>query len=145
VGMAHGVALRRGLDRFVIVATNLVHAYALVSALHSARVVFDGMQHRNTVTWNAMLNGYVKAGMMDQAAEVFWRIPERDVVSFFTMIDGYIRADIVSDALKAYIHMVSELDANGSEMLLVDLVKACARYYAVTEGRQLHAVSEAWF
>jgi len=140
VGMAHGVALCRGLDRFVIVATNLVHAYALVSALHSARVVFDGMQHRNTVTWNAMLNGYVKAGMMDQAAEVFWRIPERDVVSFFTMIDGYIRADIVSDALKAYIHMVSELDANGSEMLLVDLVKACARYYAVTEGWQLHAV-----
>ncbi|KAG2649874.1 hypothetical protein PVAP13_1NG136357 [Panicum virgatum] len=129
VGMAHGVALRRGLDRFVIVATNLVHAYALVSALHSARVVFDGMQHRNTVTWNAMLNGYVKAGMMDQAAEVFWRIPERDVVSFFTMIDGYIRADIVSDALKAYINMVRELDANGSEMLFVDLVKATLIYF----------------
>nr|CAB3503655.1 unnamed protein product [Digitaria exilis] len=81
VGVAHGVALRRGLDVFVIVATNLVHAYAGVSELCSARAVFDQMLDRNTVTWNAMLNGYVKAGVMEMAAEVFWRIPEKDEIS----------------------------------------------------------------
>ncbi|PUZ56597.1 hypothetical protein GQ55_5G336700 [Panicum hallii var. hallii] len=140
VAVAHGVALRRGLDEFVIVATNLVHAYAVVSDLCYARAVFDRMPDRTTVTWNAMLNGYVKAGMMKMAAEMFWRIPERDEVSWLTMIDGYIRADLISDALNAYVHMVHEVDANGNETLLVDLVKACARYSLVSEGQQLHSV-----
>ncbi|KAF8673896.1 hypothetical protein HU200_048343 [Digitaria exilis] len=140
VGVAHGVALRRGLDVFVIVATNLVHAYAGVSELCSARAVFDQMLDRNTVTWNAMLNGYVKAGVMEMAAEVFWRIPEKDEVSWLTMVDGYIRADLMTDALKAYVYMVGEVGSNGNETLLVDLVKACAQYSLVAEGQQLHSV-----
>ncbi|OEL23600.1 Pentatricopeptide repeat-containing protein [Dichanthelium oligosanthes] len=140
VGVVHGLALRRGLDGFVIVATNLVHAYAGLSEFCSAHAVFNRMPDRNTVTWNAMLNGYVKAGMMEMAAEVFWKIPERDEVSWLTMIDGYIRADLISDALKAYVHMVGEVDANGNETMLVDLVKACARYSFVAEGQQLHSV-----
>jgi len=56
----------------VIVATGLIHAYAVVSDLCCARAVFDRMLDRNTVTWNAMLNGYVKAGMMEMAAEVLF-------------------------------------------------------------------------
>jgi hypothetical protein len=62
IRMAHGVAVRRGLDAFVIVTTNLVHASAAVSELASARALFEGIPDRNIVTWNAMLNGYVKAG-----------------------------------------------------------------------------------
>ncbi|GJN31837.1 hypothetical protein PR202_gb20286 [Eleusine coracana subsp. coracana] len=140
VGMAHGVAVQRGLDGFVIVNTNLVHAYAAASELTSARVVFEGIPDRSTVTWNAMLNGYVKAGMLDLAEELLWRTPERDVVSWLTVIDGYICDDLISNALKAYIHMLGELDTNGNEVLLVDLLKACARHYAVAEGQQLHTV-----
>ncbi|KAL6615518.1 hypothetical protein ACP70R_037788 [Stipagrostis hirtigluma subsp. patula] len=140
VGMVHGIAVRRGLDGFVVVGTNLVHAYAAVSDLACARAVFDGMPDQNTVTWNAMLNGYIKAGMMDMAAELFWRIQERDVVSWSTMIRGYIHADRLPEAIKAYVLMVGEVDANGSEVLLVDLVKVCARHSAVAQGQQLHTV-----
>lgn len=140
LGMAHGVALRRGLDGFVIVATNLVHAYAGMSEVRSARALFDVMQYRNTVTWNAMLNGYAKAGMVDMAVEVFWMIPERDEVSWLTMIDGYARAERISDALKAYVQMLRELDAKGNEKLLVDLVKVCAQHSSITKGQQLHTV-----
>jgi len=32
------------------------------------------------------------------------------------------------------------VDANGNETLLIDLVKACARYSLVSEGQQLHSV-----
>jgi hypothetical protein len=35
--------------------------------------VFEGIPDRNIVTWNAMLNGYVKARMMDLAEELLWR------------------------------------------------------------------------
>ncbi|KAL6888446.1 hypothetical protein ACP4OV_009472 [Aristida adscensionis] len=140
VGMGHGVVVRRGLDVFVVVATNLIHAYAAVLELGSARDLFDGMPDRNIVTWNAMVNGYVKAGMMDMAAEVFWRIQERDAISWSTLIDGYIHADSISNALKTYAHMMGEVNTNGNEVLLVDLVKLCARHSAIAEGQQLHTV-----
>ncbi|CAM0876254.1 unnamed protein product [Alopecurus aequalis] len=140
VGVAHGVTVRRGLDGFLIVATNLVHAYAAASQVCSAREIFEWMPHKNTVTWNAMLNGYVKAGMVRMAAEVFGRIPERDVVSWLTMIEGYIRADCKSETLRAYAGMMAEADTRGDAALLVDLIKVCARHAAVVEGQQLHTV-----
>ncbi|TVU20768.1 hypothetical protein EJB05_30364, partial [Eragrostis curvula] len=140
VGMAHGVAAQLGLDGFVIVATNLVHAYAAASELRSARAMFDGIPDKNPVTWNAMLNGYVKAGMMDMAEELLWRIPERDMVSWSTIIDGYVSADLIWNALKAYTHMIGEVGTNGNEARLVDLLKACSRHHALTEGQQLHTV-----
>ncbi|XP_006644150.1 pentatricopeptide repeat-containing protein At5g19020, mitochondrial [Oryza brachyantha] len=140
VGAAHGIAVRHGLDEFVIVATNLVHAYGAVAQVRSARYIFDLMPDRNTVTWNAMLNCYVKAGMINMAAEVFGEIPERDDVSWLTMIDGYIRADYLLQALKTYAVMLGMVDIKGNEVILVGLVKACCRYSAVLEGQQLHTV-----
>ncbi|XP_040246819.1 pentatricopeptide repeat-containing protein At5g19020, mitochondrial [Aegilops tauschii subsp. strangulata] len=138
VGVAHGVTVRRGLDGFLIVATNLVHAYAAASQVCFAREIFEQMPYKNTVTWNAMLNGYLKTGMVHMAAEVFGRIPERDAVSWSTMIDGYIRADCASEALRAYVAMMAEVDTRGNAALLVDLIKVCARHAAVLEGQQLH-------
>jgi pentatricopeptide repeat protein len=108
--MAHGVAVRRGMDVFVIVTTDLVHAYAAVSELISARAVFERIADRNMVTWNVMLNGYVKAGMMGLAEELLSRTPERDVVSWLTIIHGYICSDLISNALKVLIHMLGEVD-----------------------------------
>lgn len=140
LGMVHGVAVQRGLDGFVIVATNLVHAYAAAAQVGFARAVFEWMPDKNTVTWNAMLNGYVKAGAIDMAAEMFERIPERDVVSWLVMIDGYIRADCISEALRTYVAMMAEVDTRGNMALLVDFQKACARHAAVLEGQQLHTV-----
>jgi hypothetical protein len=107
--------------------------------------VFEGIPERNIVTWNAMLNGYVKAGMMDLAEELLWRTPERDVVSWLTIIDGYIRSDLVSNALKVYIHMLGEVDTNDNEALLVDLLKACTRHLALMEGQQFHTVTNKTF
>lgn len=140
VGAAHGVAVRRGLDGFVIVATNLVHAYGAVSQVPSARSIFELMPDRNTVTWNTMLNCYVKAGMINMAAEVFGVIPERDEVSWLTMIDGYMCADFLLQALRTYVAMVGTVGIRANEVILVGLVKACSRHSAVSEGQQLHTV-----
>ncbi|KAL5228506.1 hypothetical protein ABZP36_016771 [Zizania latifolia] len=140
IGVAHGVTVRRGLDGFVIVATNLLHAYGIVAQVRSARAIFELMPDRNTVTWNAMLNCYVKAGMINMAAEVFGRIPERDEVSWLTMIDGFIRADFILEALRTYVAMSGRVEVRDNEVMLVGMVKACSRHCAVPEGQQLHTV-----
>ncbi|XP_031264321.1 pentatricopeptide repeat-containing protein At1g62260, mitochondrial-like [Pistacia vera] len=58
--------------------------------LSEARVVFDKTVQRNTVTWNAMINGYVKFREMAKARQLFDIMPRRDVVSWNLMISGYI-------------------------------------------------------
>ncbi|OAY74518.1 Pentatricopeptide repeat-containing protein, mitochondrial [Ananas comosus] len=139
--MVHAAAARSGLGASVVVGTSLVHSYCASSRLADARKVFDEMgRTRNTVTWNALLNGYAKAGLADRAAELFAAIPEPDLVSWSTMVDGCLRAGRLSAALSTYNAMLrSPAGARPNEVLLVDLLSACARRSAVEEGRQLHA------
>ncbi|XP_028758842.1 pentatricopeptide repeat-containing protein At4g18520, chloroplastic isoform X2 [Neltuma alba] len=42
-----------------------------LESLGLARKVFDGMSRRNTVTWTAMINGYLNHNMDDEALELF--------------------------------------------------------------------------
>ncbi|PRQ23298.1 putative pentatricopeptide [Rosa chinensis] len=49
------------------------------------------MKHRNIVTWNSMITGFVKRREMAKARNLFDEMPERDVVSWSLMtISGYI-------------------------------------------------------
>ncbi|CAA6654116.1 unnamed protein product [Spirodela intermedia] len=57
----HGLAIKSGLEDFLLVSTNLVHFYALSSSIKESETVFTSMPERNIVTWNTMLNGYAKA------------------------------------------------------------------------------------
>lgn len=138
----HGLAIKSGLDDFLLVSTNLVHFYALSSSIEESETVFSSMSERNIVTWNTMLNGYAKAGLTDAARDLFERIPTKDLVSWATMVDGYLRADRLQEALLMYCEMTKTVVVDGrpNEVMIVDLVSSCARLSAFNEGRQFHAV-----
>ncbi|KAF9624806.1 hypothetical protein IFM89_014191 [Coptis chinensis] len=54
-----------------------------------AHRVFDEMNERSVVTWNAMLAGYLRCGFVDEAWKVFDDMPERNVVLRTTMIASF--------------------------------------------------------
>ncbi|KAL0290639.1 UNVERIFIED_CONTAM: Pentatricopeptide repeat-containing protein, mitochondrial [Sesamum calycinum] len=58
--------------------------------LEDARALFDKLFHRNTVTWNSMLSGYVQNRQIAKARRFFDEIPGKDVVSWNLMISGYV-------------------------------------------------------
>ncbi|KAK6928149.1 Pentatricopeptide repeat [Dillenia turbinata] len=60
--------------------------------LSEARRLFDEMPERDPVSWNTVLDGYVRAGDMNAAVEFFERIPDRNVVSWSTMVWGFSKA-----------------------------------------------------
>ncbi|KAG1334569.1 pentatricopeptide repeat-containing protein, mitochondrial [Cocos nucifera] len=57
--------------------------------LHEARQVFDSLPHRNVITWNSMLGGYVRHRELALARRFFDKMPQRDVVSYNSMLSGY--------------------------------------------------------
>lgn len=138
--MAHAVAVKCRLDELLLVATNLVHEYAVSMNFEDAEAVFVGMPEKNTVTWNVLLKGYAKARLIEPARSVFERIPEKDMISWGTMIDGYLLANSLERALLAFREMSQKYNARPNEVMLVNLVSACSLRAAISEGQQLHAV-----
>uniref|UniRef100_A0A0D9WY98 Pentatricopeptide repeat-containing protein n=1 Tax=Leersia perrieri TaxID=77586 RepID=A0A0D9WY98_9ORYZ len=53
------------------VGSGLVSMYFRVGRPVLARRVFDGMEHRNVVSWTAMVGGYTESGMFDDAVDAF--------------------------------------------------------------------------
>lgn len=58
--------------------------------IEDARAVFDKLPHRNTVTWNSMLSGYVQRRELAKARALFDEMPNKDIVSWNVMISGYV-------------------------------------------------------
>ncbi|KAI5062696.1 hypothetical protein GOP47_0023235 [Adiantum capillus-veneris] len=60
----------------VFVASTLVDMYAKCGSLEEACKVFDGMQEKNEVAWNAMIAGYVQHGHLDRAFKLFQKMDQ---------------------------------------------------------------------
>ncbi|KAK7328079.1 hypothetical protein VNO77_22175 [Canavalia gladiata] len=67
----HCLALKTGSHSESIVSNSIISMYAKFSDIKSARLVFDTMPHRDPITWNSMINGYLQNGCLDEALETF--------------------------------------------------------------------------
>ncbi|CAK9233687.1 unnamed protein product [Sphagnum troendelagicum] len=82
----------------VRVMNALVSMYARCGSLDEAQQVFDNMDIKDVVSWNAMIVGYADhgqyaesfdCGSITSAREVFNKMATRDVISWTVMIRGY--------------------------------------------------------
>ncbi|KAL6007954.1 hypothetical protein ACLOJK_033459 [Asimina triloba] len=97
-------AARQLFDRMGNEMRNLVSCNSMISGhakteegLVIARDMFDRMPEKDLVSWNTMIDGYVKRGRLEAACELFNSMPERDVVSWAIMMDGYVKSgDVVA-------------------------------------------------
>ncbi|XP_030533490.1 pentatricopeptide repeat-containing protein At4g18840-like [Rhodamnia argentea] len=86
----HGRVFKLGLEPDLFVTNALIHLYSAFQKTWNARLVFDAGSFLDCVSWNTMIDGYVKNGEVDSARELFDEMTERDPVSWTSMIGGYI-------------------------------------------------------
>lgn len=67
----HSFILRRGLEYDIFVVNALITFYSRCDELVLARIMFDRMPERDTVSWNAMLAGYSQGGSYEECKELF--------------------------------------------------------------------------
>ncbi|XP_024537511.1 pentatricopeptide repeat-containing protein At2g13600-like [Selaginella moellendorffii] len=60
--LIHKQASKLGFGGDIVVASALIDMYSKCGAMFLARKVFDTMKHRNVVTWNSLIWGYVENG-----------------------------------------------------------------------------------
>ncbi|KAM1102809.1 pentatricopeptide repeat-containing protein At1g59720, chloroplastic/mitochondrial [Malus sylvestris] len=69
---AHGNAVKLGFDSDVYVSNSLIHLYASCGCLELAEKVFEEMRERRSiVSWNVMIDSYVRVGEFETALKVF--------------------------------------------------------------------------
>ncbi|KAK7411716.1 hypothetical protein VNO78_03153 [Psophocarpus tetragonolobus] len=72
--VVHNMVRSTGFNVDLFVGSALIKLYADNGYIHDARMVFDELPLRDTITWNVMLHGYVKSGDFDNAIWTFREI-----------------------------------------------------------------------
>ncbi|KAI3727662.1 hypothetical protein L6452_16280 [Arctium lappa] len=67
----HSIVLKAGYLVVTSVCNALISMYARSGQIYDARWLFDEMVHRDSVSWNSLINGYSQHHLSNQAIELF--------------------------------------------------------------------------
>ncbi|CAH8353942.1 unnamed protein product [Eruca vesicaria subsp. sativa] len=77
--MVHAQVLLRGFSSHTFVDTSLLSVYAKLGRIRDSCKVFNSMESRNEVSWNAMISGFVSNGFYSEAYVSFLRMMEEGI------------------------------------------------------------------
>jgi pentatricopeptide repeat protein len=75
----HGYLIRRALDTDVIQGSALVDMYGKCGYMELARLVFERMDERNYVSWDALLSGFVENELVEAALDIFRQMESANI------------------------------------------------------------------
>lgn len=87
----HALVAKLGFDRDVFVRTGLVSLYAKCGRLEDARKVFDEISEKNTVSWAAIISGFIDSRMFHEAVDMF-----RELLNSGLKPDGFTIVRVLS-------------------------------------------------
>ncbi|KAJ7962912.1 Pentatricopeptide repeat-containing protein [Quillaja saponaria] len=94
----HVHVLRYGFESDVDVVNALITMYVKCGDVGSARLVFDKMPHRDTISWNAMISGYFENGECLKGLGLFFRMRELSVnPDLMTMTSVIAACELIGD------------------------------------------------
>ncbi|GMH17124.1 hypothetical protein Nepgr_018965 [Nepenthes gracilis] len=138
--LVHGQAIKQGLDRNVYVGSSLINMYAKCQKLISAREIFDSLDDRNVVFWNAMLGSYAQNGFVNEVVELFINMKESGFQADEFTYTSILSACGCLDRLGMGCQLHSIIIKNNFESNLFignALVDMYAKSGALTEARRL--------
>ncbi|WJX49322.1 hypothetical protein P8452_35773 [Trifolium repens] len=80
----------------------LIGLFMRCGCVEFAEQVFDRMCERDSVSYNSMIDGYVKCGLIGRACELFGEMgmEEKNLITWNSMIGGYLRCGEDDDGLR---------------------------------------------
>ena len=135
----HAHIIKMGFGSEIYTTNSLLNVYSKSGDMNSARLLFDQVAERDTVSWNSMIDGYTKCGEMDMAYEIFNYMPERNIISWTSMISGCVRAGKPKEALNLFDRMQEAAGIKLDNVVLAGTLQACADLGAMDQGKWIHS------
>ncbi|KAI5069856.1 hypothetical protein GOP47_0016157 [Adiantum capillus-veneris] len=131
--MIHSEIERRGLlEQNAFVGSALVDMYAKCGSLAKAKQVFDRLQTRDTVSWNALITGHANSGRCEEALGLYEQMQLEGVfpnaVTFLCSLKACCTVGAIEEGLELH-GEITKLDFIGSSLMvnsaLVDMYAKC--------------------
>lgn len=99
----HGYVVRHGFMSDMFIGTSLVDVYMKCGSLNSSQRMFDSMEKRNVLTWNALISGYVQAAQLEKALELVRKMEDKgfkpNLSTWNALISGYSTQGLSKQAM----------------------------------------------
>ncbi|XP_039117717.1 pentatricopeptide repeat-containing protein At1g25360 [Dioscorea cayenensis subsp. rotundata] len=116
----------------------LVTLYANCGKVDVARQIFNRIQKKDHVSWNAILTGYLNSGRIQDAVGIFNPMPSKNCLAWMVMISGFVHNGLAEEGLKLFNQMRNE-GFIPCDYTYAGTFAACGELGALEHGRQLHA------
>jgi len=140
----HVYAIRNGTFPDAFVCNALIDTYAKCGSMKDALKVFNAMEFKDVVSWNAMVTGYTQSGNFGAAFELFKNMHKEniplDVITWSAVIAGYAQRGCGQEALDAFQQMIL-YGSEPNSVTIISLLFACASLGALSQGMETHAYS----
>ncbi|KAE9607568.1 hypothetical protein Lal_00026696 [Lupinus albus] len=102
----HGRVVVSDCGGNAFIGNALTDMYAKCGDIGRARWLFDGMANKNVVSWNLMINGYVKMGNADECIRLFNMMQlsglKPDQITISNVLNVYFQCGRLDDARKMF-------------------------------------------
>ncbi|XP_024540347.1 pentatricopeptide repeat-containing protein At3g53360, mitochondrial-like isoform X2 [Selaginella moellendorffii] len=143
----HRDAIDAGHESDLFVATALVDMYANCGSMVEARKVFDNMLHRDVVSWNALILGYVENGNSEEALRLFDAMQASKRCSpssrtFVAVLMAYTHQATRNQArqlefLESGMALYSRAGSHANNFVAAALVALCAKCGGMQQARKV--------
>ncbi|XP_028769000.1 pentatricopeptide repeat-containing protein At4g39952, mitochondrial [Neltuma alba] len=107
----HHYLNERGFELNVPLGTALVDMYAKCGQLERSKQMFDSMEEKDVVCWNAMISGYGMNGYAESAVDLFQRMEKANVkpneITFLALLTACAHAGLVEEGKHLFARMRS--------------------------------------
>ncbi|XP_028794473.1 pentatricopeptide repeat-containing protein At1g59720, chloroplastic/mitochondrial [Neltuma alba] len=119
----HGHILKLGLESDIHICNSLIHFYASCGNLELAQIVFDKMFQRSKVSWNVLIDSYVRVGEFDTALKFFVQMQsafEPDNYTMQSVISACAGLGALSLGLWAHAYILKKSEINMADDVLIN-------------------------
>ncbi|KAH7578500.1 hypothetical protein ACOSQ2_000203 [Xanthoceras sorbifolium] len=135
----HTMIIKYGYGTYPSIVASLVSAYKHCDKLSLAYRLLDQVFCWNfdLVTFNIIIEKFMKLGEYGIAKKVFSKMPVQDVVSWNSIIGGYIRNARFEEALIFFREMLSS-NVEPDKFTFASIITGCARLGALNHALWVH-------
>ncbi|KAK2653373.1 hypothetical protein Ddye_013229 [Dipteronia dyeriana] len=108
----HGHAIRASMKNNILVENGLLNMYMKCGCLEEGRLVFEGINNKDLISWNSKITGYGMNGLGENALATFEQMIEAgfkpDWVTFVAVLSACSHAGLVDEGREVFDRMVRE-------------------------------------
>ncbi|OWM83468.1 hypothetical protein CDL15_Pgr012949 [Punica granatum] len=135
--VVHACIIKSGWELAAESKNSILTFYAKLCCQDDAVKMVESFEMLTPVTWNAIIDAYMKSGDTEKALLAFQRVPEKNIISWTTIISGLARYGQGEQALIYFVDMLRN-SIRPDDLSLGAVLHACSCLAALGHGKMIH-------